>query len=83
MSLDDKNREPADLLLEVVGVEPELRKRAKITSDFDLLMKKSKKKATRKFVMWMIILVVFAAFVIVGSVLLFDNLAELSIKALE
>lgn len=52
-------------------------------NDFDLLLKENKRKATKKLIMWMIILVVFATFVIVGSIITFDNLAKVSIDALK
>ena len=85
MSFEDMYEKKAELADEIMkelsSVEP--RKKSDTTTDFDLLMKENKKKATRKFIMWMIILVAFTAFVVVGSVLLFDNLAGLATSVLK
>lgn len=54
------------------------KKRFQKTGDLDLLLKENRKRAIRKFIMWMIILAIFAVFIIGGSILLFDGLADLA-----
>lgn len=85
MSFEDMYKKKAELADEVMNEfsSIETRKKSQTISDFDLLMKENKKKATRKFIMWMIILVVFATFIIIGSVLFFNSLAGLATNVLK